>query len=217
MKPLLIYCYDAYCSWCYGFSPTIRKIAERYANRVSFEVLSGTIIDDENPVPIHLISPFFLKAYKEVEEKTGIQFGSDFLWHIKNPNQSDWIIHSKKAAIALCILKDLRPADTLNLAADLQTALFSEGRDLTDPEAYRHLLLQYDIDPSFFYEALNNEEYRRIAKQESQFIQDLHIEGFPTLLLQIDEKTIHLVSHGFESNDDISRRLDDLLQQSDID
>lgn len=160
---------------------------------------------------MHLISPFMLKTYKEVEEKTGIRFGSDFLWHIENPKQSDWTIHSKKAAIALCILKDLRPIETLNLATDIQTALFSEGRDLTDDEAYRHILVRYDIDPAFFYESLETDKYALIAEQESRFIKKIHIKGFPTLLLQIDEKTIHHVSHGFESFEKICQRLDDLL------
>lgn len=211
MKPLLIYCYDAYCSWCYGFSPTIRQITEKYANLISFEVLSATMIDDENPVPIHLVSPFFLEAYKEVEKKTGVRFGSDFLWHIENPNQSDWILHSRKAAIALCILKDLRPEETLNLAADLQYALFYEGRDLTDNEAYRHLLARYLIDPDYFYYELENMKYKLMAGVEEGIIKQLKLGGFPSLILQTGESDFHTISHGLDSFDNICKRLDYFL------
>ncbi len=36
MKPLLIYCYDAYCGWCYGFSKVISRIEEEYRDRLGF-------------------------------------------------------------------------------------------------------------------------------------------------------------------------------------
>ncbi|MFM7709856.1 MAG: DsbA family protein [Ferruginibacter sp.] len=211
MKPLLIYCYDAYCSWCYGFSPVLRLLSDRYADVLTFEVLSASMISDENPTPIQLVSPFLLKTYKEVEEKTGIRFGPDFLWHIENPHQSDWAIHSTKAAIALCVLKELRPEETLNLAADLQTALFAEGRDLTDHEAYRHLLARYSIDPTFFYKELESIEYKIMAAVEEGMIKNFKVGAFPTLILQTGETDFFLISQGIDSYEDISARLDDLL------
>ena len=51
-KPLLIYCYDAYCGWCYGFSPVISAIADAYKDKLEVEVLSGGMILPEKPVHI---------------------------------------------------------------------------------------------------------------------------------------------------------------------
>ena len=102
----LIYCYDAYCGWCYGFSPVIKKIAEEYQDRFPLEVLSGGMIISEKPQPIINVANYIQKAYRTVEEYTGIKFGKDFLWHIFNPDKSDWFLNSEKSAIALCILKD---------------------------------------------------------------------------------------------------------------
>ena len=48
-KPLLIYCYDAYCGWCYGFSKVITRIAKEYKDSLAFDVLSGGMIFDEEP------------------------------------------------------------------------------------------------------------------------------------------------------------------------
>ena len=55
MKPLLIYCYDAYCGWCYGFSPVIKKIAEEYKDKLDIEVLSGGMMIGEGKMPIEKI------------------------------------------------------------------------------------------------------------------------------------------------------------------
>ena len=48
-KPVLIYCYDAYCGWCYGFSPVVKKIADNYKSRLHIEVLSGGMIINDEP------------------------------------------------------------------------------------------------------------------------------------------------------------------------
>ena len=42
MKPTLFYCYDAYCGWCYGFSPVIKQIAATYKTQLNIEVIGRT-------------------------------------------------------------------------------------------------------------------------------------------------------------------------------
>ena len=106
MQPVVIYCYDAYCGWCYGFSPVIKKIAEEYKDRFDIEVLSGGMILPEKPKHINITAGYIQKAYKTVEELTGIKFGQDYLWHINNPDDSDWYPSSEKPAIALCVFKE---------------------------------------------------------------------------------------------------------------
>jgi putative protein-disulfide isomerase len=140
MKPTLIYCYDAYCGWCYGFSQVIKKIHSEYKSQVETEVLSGGMILPDEPVHIGATAGYISKAYKNVEELTGIKFGEDYLWHINHPDASDWYPNSEKPAIALCIFKEYFPEQQVSFASDMQYALQYEGRDLTDDEAYRHLL-----------------------------------------------------------------------------
>ncbi|HEY1023939.1 MAG TPA: hypothetical protein VGE26_02140 [Sphingobacteriaceae bacterium] len=40
-KPKLIYVYDAWCGWCYGFTPVISAITKEFSGRLNHEVLSG--------------------------------------------------------------------------------------------------------------------------------------------------------------------------------
>ncbi len=155
----LIYCYDAYCGWCYGFSQVMKKINSEYKERLEIEVLSGGMILPEEPIPIGATAGYISKAYKNVEELTGAKFGEDYLWHIKHPDQSDWYPNSEKPAIALCIFKEYYPDQQVSFAADLQYALHYEGRDLTDDEAYRHLLEKYNLPPEDFYVMLHESEY----------------------------------------------------------
>lgn len=115
MTPRIIYCYDAYCGWCYGFSPVIKTIYEKYKDQFEFETISGGMIPVESTQHIGVISNYILDAYKTVENMTGVKFGEDYLWHIKNPDQSDWHPNSEMAAIAMAILGIFIQTEPLSL------------------------------------------------------------------------------------------------------
>jgi putative protein-disulfide isomerase len=214
MKPVLIYCYDAYCGWCYGFSKVIQQVALDFKNQLETEVLSGGMILPEKPVHISATAGYIQNSYKKVEELTGATFGSDYLWHIFNFEDSDWFPHSEKPAIALCIFKEFYPDRSIEFAADLQYALHYEGRDLTDDEAYRHLLEKYSIHPEIFYERLKSEEYKEKANYEFSLVKQLKVTGFPAVLLQTGELKFHLLANGFTDYETLKTRLSNALLEA---
>jgi putative protein-disulfide isomerase len=214
MQPVIYYCYDAYCGWCYGFSPVMKKLAEAYKDKISFEVLSGGMIPADNPRPISATASYISGAYKRVEELTGIKFGEEYLWHIFNPDQSDWFPHSEKAAIALCIFKEKYPQQQVEFATDLQYALHYKGRDLTDDEAYRHLLKKYAINAEEFYQKLHSEEYKDKAHYEFALCKQLQATGFPHVLLQVSDNKFYLLTKGYTDLDTINKRIEAILSEN---
>lgn len=213
MTPTIIYCYDAYCGWCYGFSPVIKKIANDYKDKFLFEVLSGGMILTDTPRPISATAKYISEAYKRVEEYTGIKFGQDYLWHIFNPDKSDWFPSSEKPAIALCVFKDYYPDRQVEFAADLQYALHFEGRDLCDDEAYRHLLDQYNIPAEEFYSKLKTAEYKERAYYEFALCKQLKVTGFPAVLFQASETKFYLLARGYTDYDTLKERFDAVLAE----
>ena len=214
MQPVVYYCYDAYCGWCYGFSPVIKKIATAFKDKLSFEVLSGGMIPKENARPISAIAGYISEAYHRVEETTGIKFGEDYLWHIFNPDKSDWYQHSEKSASALCIVKEIQPEQQVAFAADLQYALHYEGRDLTDDEAYRHLLEKYDIPEEDFYTKLNSEEYKEKAHYEFALCKQLQATSFPQVLLQVADQKFYLLAKGYTDYETLKKRIQTVLAET---
>ena len=213
MKKTIYYCYDTYCGWCYGFSPVMKKIAETYKDEFEIEVLSGGMLIGEQVQPINKIAPYIQSSYKRVEELTGIKFGEDFLWHIKNPEESDWRMNSEKPAIALCIFKEYYPFRQLEFASDLQYALNYEGRDLDDNEAYRHLLEKYSIQPEVFYEKLQNSSYKEQAYYEFALCKQLQVNGFPAVLMQVNESKFYLLARGFTAYEALQERIENILKE----
>jgi putative protein-disulfide isomerase len=213
MQPILIYCYDAYCGWCYGFSPVIQKIAEAYKDKFHTEVLSGGMVLPQEPVHIKATAGYIKGAYKTVEEHSGIKFGTDYLWHINNPDDSDWFPSSEKPAIALSIFKELYPEKQVAFIADMQYSLYFEGRDLTDDEAYRHLLEKYAIDADEFYHKLKDEKYKELAYYEFQLCKQLQVTGFPQVLMQLTENKFHLLARGYTDYETLQSRINLVLTE----
>ena len=212
-SPVLIYCYDAYCGWCYGFSPVIKKVWETYKDQLDFEVLSGGMILTDEPVHFAPMARYIQSAYKRVEELTGVQFGQDFLWHVFNPDKTDWFPDSTRSAVALCIFKEYHPDKAVEFAAELQYALNYEGRDLTDNEAYRHLLERYNIPADDFYAKLKSEEYLDKAYYEFALIKQLKVTGFPAVLMQVSDARFYLLSSGYTDYDTLAGRIEKVLDE----
>jgi len=214
MQPTLIYCYDAYCGWCYGFSPVISRISNEYSQQFRTEVLSGGMILSEKPAHIEVMASYIRDAYKTVEEYTGIQFGADFLWHIFNPDQSDWFPDSEKPAIAMCIFKEIYPSRQVEFVSDLQYALNFEGRDLCDNEAYRHLLEKYELNADEFYEKLASETYKDKAHYEFAQVKHLQVTGYPTVLLQMSPSKFYLLARGYTNYESLRERIEKVLAEN---
>lgn len=211
----VVYCYDAYCGWCYGFSEVMKKIFSEYKTLLEFEVLSGGMILPEEPVAIGATAKYIESAYKRVEEVTGIKFGEDYLWHIKHPDASDWFPNSEKPAIALCVFKDYYPDNQVSFAADLQYALHFEGRDLTDDEAYRLLLDKYNIPAEEFYEKLYDEEYKEQAYYEFEVCRQLNVTGFPAVFIQLSDTKFYKIAEGYTGYETLRERMEKVLKGND--
>jgi putative protein-disulfide isomerase len=212
-QPNIIYCFDAYCGWCYGFSPVMKQLALDFKDAFHFEVLSGGMIVRDEPLPISSMAAYIKEFYPVVEKRTGIRFGSDYLWHIEHPDLSDWYPDSEKAAIALCVFKEFYPDKQVEIAATLQYALHFEGRDLCDDEAYRHLTEQYHIPADIFYDKLHSETYKDEAHYEFALCRQLQVSGFPTVFLQTDESKFYLLARGYTDKDVLYKTLENVLKE----
>ena len=217
MNPIIIYCYDAYCGWCYGFSAnTMKQINAAYGNKMHIEVLNGGLVNYGSPQPISMFSDIILSGYKRIEELSGVKFGEDFLWHVNNTDKSDWFLDSEKAAVAMCIFKEIYSEKQVEFAADLQYAFNYEARDLMDDEAYRHLLEKYSIEPETFYTKLHSEEYKQKALAEFSLCSRMGITGYPCLLLQLSENKIYMIAQGFDTFENVDKRIKNILEENKI-
>jgi putative protein-disulfide isomerase len=203
----LIYCYDAYCGWCYAFSPIIEKIQETIGRQINIEVVSGGMLIPNYNMPIDVVAPTMLQLITQIEEQTGATFGEDYLWHLKNPELSDWYPNSLQPAIALSIIKDIALEKSLDFALKIQYGLNYEGRDLTDFEAYRHILHEFNLDVEDFYTKMKEEKYKLRALEDFNICKQLKVNSFPSLFIQLSENKFFQVTNGYLNYDNVIERI----------
>lgn len=207
----MLYFYDAYCGWCYGWTDVMQEIDKSFGNYIPIEVISGGMVITQRPVHISATAEYIKTASLNVEKTTGAIFGKDFMWHIENPALSDWYPSSEKPAIALCIMKEIMPEKQLLFAKAIQKALFLEGRDLTDDAAYNNLLEDFGIDQKLFMDKLNDPKYFFMAEKEFNLCKKMKIASFPCLLLQTSETKFFMLSQGYTPFETVKARLERLV------
>lgn len=192
----IVYVYDALCGWCYGFSPVINDFKEKYKDSLEFEVLSGGMITGDRIGPIGEVAPYISQAYKDVEKTTGIEFGENFLQ--KTLKEGSAIFTSIPPAIALSVFKELDSTRSFLFAAELQKAIYYDGIEPENIEAYGTIAAKFDLDKETFVKKMKDPLYKEMAQKEFDKSSELDVTGFPTVLLEIDGKH-YKIGNGYMS------------------
>lgn len=189
----LLYFYDGLCGWCYGFSSTIQQFALAHSDEFEVEVISGGMVTGDRIAPIGDMAPYISSAFKTVEDRTGVKFGDNFL--NKTLKEGTAIFSSLPPAYALSAFKSLMPEKQLEYAAGIQKLIYLDGVHPDDIDEYVTLAKQLGADSSEMLVRMDAEESQQNASSEFQYAQQLGITGFPTTVLEKDEK-LYLLGRG---------------------
>ena len=196
MQHKLIYIYDALCGWCYGFSPVMQQLHEKYVDRIEFEVLSGGMIMGLRAGPIGEVAAYIGKAYPDVENGTGIKFGQPFLENILAPGAA--IFSSEMPGIALTVFRKHKPEMVVEFAHTLQNALYRNGIELSVLENYRLLVEKFGLKAEGFLAEMQTEENRYETLMEFQTIANWGVNGYPSVLLKpAHEEQYYMIARGY--------------------
>src|SRR5690606_29340038 len=94
-----------------------------------------------------------------------------------------------------------------------QYALNYEGRDLTDKEAYRHLVQKYDLPEDEFFKKLQDDNYKQNALYEFTLVKQLRVTGFPCVLMQASDTKFYLLAQGYTDYDTLKERVDNVIKE----
>jgi len=210
MKPKVIYVYDALCGWCYGFSPVIKSIYERYQDRFDFEVISGGMMLGNKTGPIEVIAPYIKSAYHTVEATTGISFGEGFL---KQVDRGEMILDSEKPAIGLSVFKSYYPDKAVLFAHDIQDCINFEGKEPNDEDMYRYVAVNFGIDPDEFIYKMHEEHYKQAAYYDFALAKQLQVTGFPAAFIQSADNHFYMIAKGYTPLQDLEARIEKVWEE----
>ncbi len=206
-KDTIYYVYDPLCSWCYGFSPVIKKIKNTYEEQFDFQVISGGMQSGERKQPVSAIRDYLKGAYKNVTERTGVEFGEQFMEVLEEGNR---MLDSVPPSIALSIVKDLKPAETLNFAATIQEAIYYDGFNWNLVDAYFPYLEQYDIESEEFKQKFEDPLYKEKTLEDFKLAANFGVTGFPSVILKKEDK-YYLIAQGFVPYEQLQATIEQVL------
>lgn len=211
-KPTIIYIYDAICGWCYGFSPVMKAIYEKYKDKFDFQVLSGGMILGDRVAPIAQMRDIIKNSYKRVEETAGIKFGDKFINEVVE--EGTMIMSSEKPSIALSVFKTYFPQKAVLFASDLQYALNYEGLDLNEDDTYKSIIKKYKIPEDEFINKLNDEEFRQLAYYDVALSRQLQVTGYPAAFIKTPDMEFFMIAKGYADLETMELRIQNVIKEA---
>lgn len=193
MKDTIFYFYDALCSWCYGFSPVLKKLSEKYEDEFDFQVISGGMQTGDRKQPVSDIRDYLKGAYLNVTARTGVQFGADFMEVLEDGTR---LLDSVPAAVALSVVKELKPMEALKFAGSIQKAIYYDGINWNKAESFIPYAEKAGIEADLFLEKFQEDAFLEKAKTDFKLAANFGITGFPSVVLKRKEK-YYLIAQGF--------------------
>jgi putative protein-disulfide isomerase len=181
-RPQLIYVYDALCGWCFGFSPTMKKIKDHYGEKMEYTIRSGGLRLPPNTGPIGVVAPYIKTAYKDVENACGVKFGDKFV--NGTLAEGTMVLNSLPPAIALCIMKERYPDKAFEFGSLLHDMIYVDGNGTEDYSVYGQYAAKLGYDEKEFNAKMNDPHYLKLAQMDFEAAQQLGATSFPTVLIE---------------------------------
>lgn len=205
----ILYFYDALCGWCYGFSPVIRELADKYGDKIRFRVFSGGMMMGDRMGSWNDVAPYVKEgAWKAVEQRTGTKFGEKFLNEVLEPGTS--VASSLEPAIAMAVFKSFDTCKDVQFASALQKAIYYDGVLSTDLKGFIPYATAFGVDETEFKIRLNDPVYHDKAFDDFRTAQKFGIQGFPSTVL-LHEDQYYLIGHGYSDLEAMEARMTEVL------
>lgn len=200
----LVYVFDAYCGWSYGFAPTLTELVRRHPD-LEVEVVSGGLFTGVCRVPIRDFG-YVQGANAKISELTGVTFGPEYERVIAD---GSFVMDSEDAARGVAALRHVAPDRIVELAAALQQAFYIDGMSLSDPATYRTVAEATGLNADDVVAAFAATDSTADARNDFTRAADLDVHSYPTLIA-IDGERQTTLAVGDSTVDEIDRRLDAL-------
>ncbi|MDF3287698.1 DsbA family protein [Streptomyces silvisoli] len=197
----LLYVFDAYCGWSYGFAPTLAEIARRHPE-LPAEVVSGGLFTGARRVPIREFG-YVQGSNAKISELTGVRFGDAYQRLIAD---GSFVMDSEAAALGMAALRAAAPDRAVDLAAAMQEAFYLDGLSLSDPATYRRIAEAAGLDAEAVVTALRSPATRAAAEADFRRSRELGVDGFPTLLALGGQRSA-VLARGHATADQVDRLL----------
>lgn len=176
----LYFVHDPMCSWCWGFRPTMDRLAAQLPQDVSLvRLLGGLAPDSDAPMPAELRS-YLQETWRRVQARIpGTRFNFDF-WQRCTPRRSTW-----PACRAVIAARRLDPAAETRMIGAIQEAYYLNARNPSERAVLVELARESGLDAQLFAALLDDPAVSEELQSEIALARSMGADSFPSLRLQL--------------------------------
>lgn len=201
----LIYIGDPMCSWCYGLSPAIQKLYEKYHGKVKMTLKMGGLHPGNDYIVTEAYKNFLIGHWSEIGSRTGQKFSFGILDNL------GWIYDTEKACRALVVARTLQPGCEYPYFAKIQAGFYAFNRNPHDPDTFAKVAEEFAIDRDTFLTAYADQAAKDETAGDFAWARSLGVSGFPTVLLQ-DKRGMAVLTNGYQPLPILEARLEKWLE-----
>jgi putative protein-disulfide isomerase len=200
-----IYFADPMCSWCYGFTPVIRQIAEHFDGRLPVRLVMGGLRAGNRQAMREKDRSYIRGAWSAVHEASGQPFDMAFF------DRETFTYDTEPACRAVVTMRRLAPDQALAFNGRVSSAFYAQNRDVTDDEVLADIGAEAGVDRRRFLAELQSEDCRNETFGDFLMAKKSGVEGFPLLAAGTLETGYALVTQGFRPIDGLVEAIEDWL------
>lgn len=205
--PHLVYVADPMCSWCWGFSPVIEHLNERFGAVAPVRLLMGGLRPYNTEPMADKDRAMIREHWEHVAQRTGQPFDFTFF------DREEFTYDTEPASRAVVTAQALKPGSGLDMLKAVQQAFYAENRDVTDEDVLTEIAAEEGFATEAFVTALGSESARAATREGFVTSQNAGIRGFPTLLAGAPETGYTMVTHGYQPLEALAEPLEQWLRQ----
>lgn len=185
-RPLLVYLFDPYCPWSYGYLPALTHLLDAVRDEADFEVVTiglhdGTRID-QAPAPM-----------RAVQRATGVGFGPGYRRALA---QGEMQLRSRDAAAAVIGMTAADPGRVPDVLWAVHRAFFWAGRSLSDGPTVAQTAQRLGLDGAAIEVFASSPRAAQMAEEDFHLARDLGARRGPTLLVSHGDRLCELEGPG---------------------
>lgn len=207
MEKTLIYVADPMCSWCWGFSPVMAQLVERYQPHATIRLLLGGLRPGNTERFDEQKRAYILSHWHAVHARTGQPF--NFAFQMGPAFTYD----TEPSSRAIVAIRKLAPGKVWSFLQNVQEAFYVRNMDVTREETLADLAGIQAIERDEFLNTFHDPVLNQEVWEEFDQARQWGVSGFPTLLGQSGQEHI-TITHGYQPVENVIPRIDQWLHFS---
>lgn len=200
-----LYFTDPMCSWCYGFGPVVRRLAETFAPRIGVHVVPGGLRPDETRPMSSARAAELIHHWEVVADETGRPFDRGFF-----ARHAGFVYDTAPASRAVVAARRVDASRALAYLDALQGQFYAHGRDPKDRDVQLAAAADAGLDAAAFEAALADPSTEAETRAGFTRFQELGGMGFPMVLLETPERP-RIVTIGYQPLEHLTAVVENIL------